>query len=243
MSGPLALVGSGEFLDGMVEVDRYLLDQVGGASARVVVFPTAAGLEDPRHWADLGLSHFRRLGAQVEALMVVDRAGAEDLEMADQARAADFIYFSGGQPSYLCETLRDSPLWQAILSAHRRGAVLAGCSAGAMVLGECFRYRRDRSREAPLEWMQALNLLPGLAIIPHYDRWGSRVVQALESLPAGRHGMPPHLTLLGIDEDTALIGDGQSWQVMGRSGVSVWVGGQEARYGRGESFGLDRQVR
>jgi len=44
--GAVALVGSGEYTDAMNETDSYLLETIGGAhAARVVVLPTASGLE------------------------------------------------------------------------------------------------------------------------------------------------------------------------------------------------------
>ena len=38
---------------------------------------------------------------------------------------------------------------------------------------------------------------------------------------------PPDVTVLGIDEDTALVGGPYDWQVMGRR--SVWVLGPDGR--------------
>src|SRR5215470_4212369 len=137
-SGPIALVGSGEYLPQMEEVDRRLLERVGGASARVVVLPTAAGLEEPaspRRWADAGIRHFARLGAQAQAVDILVRDDAFDERWLPLLQAADFIYFSGGSPSHLIETLVDSPAWDAIRARHAAGAVLAGCSAGAMAFG------------------------------------------------------------------------------------------------------------
>ena len=45
MKGLIALVGAGEYLPVMNEVDRHLLDsvQVDGRAPRVVCLPTAAG--------------------------------------------------------------------------------------------------------------------------------------------------------------------------------------------------------
>src|SRR5947199_10378074 len=80
--GALALVGSGEFTPAMRDTDSLLLNTLGGAAkARVVVLPTAAGLEDPsspERWARMGVEHFSALGAPVQAAMILNRAGAED---------------------------------------------------------------------------------------------------------------------------------------------------------------------
>ena len=80
--GGLALVGSGEYTRAMEETDRMLLDTVGGpGAARVVVLPTAAGLEEPaspRRWANMGLDHFTALGAGVREAMILNRADAAD---------------------------------------------------------------------------------------------------------------------------------------------------------------------
>ena len=62
----LAMVGSGEYLQPMEAVDRYLLHSLG-EPARVVCLPTAAGTEgDERiaYWSDLGVEHFGGLGAE-----------------------------------------------------------------------------------------------------------------------------------------------------------------------------------
>ncbi len=43
--GPVALVGSGEYLPQMNEIDRMLLDSLGEGPKRVALLPTASGLE------------------------------------------------------------------------------------------------------------------------------------------------------------------------------------------------------
>src|SRR5690348_2277753 len=109
-SGPIALVGSGEYLPQMEEVDRLLLGRVGGAAARVVVLPTAAGLEDPlspHRWAELGIRHFIKLGAHVEAANILVREDAFDARWLPLLERADLIYFSGGSPRHVVETLAD----------------------------------------------------------------------------------------------------------------------------------------
>ena len=232
--GPIALVGSGEFLPVMRETDRHLLAQVGGpAAARVVVIPTASGLEPgmPEKWAQMGVDHFRALGATVEPVMIVNRIDTREPVWLRALEAANFYYFSGGNPEYLIETFRDTPAWDIIRVRHLAGAVLAGCSAGAMMLGGATIRVREVARGAPLVWLPALGIVPRLATIPHFDRLARYVGEAtfrqvLDTLPEG-------LTLLGVDEDTALVhleppdaedSSGPRWQVMGQQTVTVFAG-------------------
>jgi cyanophycinase len=246
----VALVGSGEYLPQMEEVDRLLLDQVGGpAAAHVVVLPTAAGLEEPaspRRWANSGVRHFTRLGAQAEAAQILVREDAVDPRWLPLLEQADLIYFSGGNPRHLVETLVDTPAWEAIRARHAAGAVLAGCSAGAMAFGRLTLQPRrlwtvDGASRDDI-WYAALGLVPDVVVLPHFDRWMARMgdptlKQLAVSLPAG-------VALIGVDEDTALVRlDGcrpSDWQVLGRKGVSLIDAERgQLRHYAGESVVLD----
>jgi cyanophycinase len=223
--GALALVGSGEYTAQMEETDRFLIDTVGGpARARVAVIPTASGLEPgmPQHWNERGVKHFQSLGATVTPIPLVTQGDAHDPEVVAALQTANFFYFSGGNPEYLTETLRGTPAWEAIAEAAYAGGVLAGCSAGAMMLGSYTLRVRAVINGQPPQWAPALGMAPGLAVMPHFDRIsgfvGPDTFRAiLDSAPAG-------VTLIGVDEDTALVallGDASSWRVMGRQTVSV----------------------
>ncbi|HEY4633132.1 MAG TPA: Type 1 glutamine amidotransferase-like domain-containing protein, partial [Candidatus Limnocylindrales bacterium] len=125
MAGPVALIGSGEFLSSMADFDRSLLLASGAARPRVAILPTASWPDGEtvfRRWADMGVEHFRSLGAEVEAVPVSDRAAAFDPAHAQAIGEADVIYMSGGKPDYLLETLDGSAVWAAARAAHDRGA-------------------------------------------------------------------------------------------------------------------------
>src|SRR5512139_2795216 len=118
MNGLIALVGSGEYLPVMDDVDRYLLDSLNlnGRRPRVVCLPTAAGKEGEQsvnRWSNMGIQHFNKLGADVQALPIVDRASADDVQYESILENADLIYFSGGDPSYLYSTMKDTCAWFA----------------------------------------------------------------------------------------------------------------------------------
>ena len=239
--GPIALVGSGEYLAVMNEPDAYLLERLGGAgSARVVLLPTASGLEDhgPAYWNGLGKHHFHTLGVrEVRATSIIDRASAADPAQLALLEDADFYYFSGGDPQHVIETLRNSPAWEIIKTAHEQGAILAGSSAGAMALsGYTISVRQVLAGGKPT-WVESLGLLPRLVVFPHFDRMANFVDQAL--FQALLSTLPSDVVAVGIDEDTALVrieaptSSGPlaeaRWQVMGRQTVKVFERGMAPR--------------
>ena len=155
MNGTLALVGSGEYLPTMERVDRWLLDRVPGVP-HVALLPTASGHYGPRrirYWLDLGTEHFTRLGVKVDPVIVVDRSDAHDERLAARVSASNFVYMSGGRPTYLRACLGGTPLLRAIYQVMESGGVVAGCSAGAMIWGEKFP-RISETRMAVARWLQ-----------------------------------------------------------------------------------------
>src|SRR4029077_8631911 len=233
MPGPVALVGAGEFLPAMAEFDQGLLASTGRARPRVVILPTASypdGEDVFTRWAAMGVAHFGSLGAEVEPVLVRDRDGADDIAAAHAIGGADLIYLSGGKPAHLMSALDGTAVGWAISDAHERGAVLAGCSAGAMVLaGTAFDFR-FKVMPWLLRCRAGLGFVPGASVLPHYDAWPESL-SALIALQSPRHSV-----MLGIDEETAVVGRDGSWQVHGRSRVTVWRGHRRERYRAGETF-------
>ena len=232
MPGSIALVGAGEFLPVMASIDAELLASVGRARPRVAVLPTASwpdGEAVYQRWATLGLDHFEGLGAEVELVSVRERADADDPANAQAVGEADLVYLSGGKPDYLLDVLSGSAVWTAALAAHARGSVIAGCSAGAMVL--CAQLARFRTPpHIPLGFQAGLGLVADAAVLPHYDRFP-------ETLAAVRVARAPRGTVvLGIDEDTAAIGRDGAWTVRGTGRVTVWRGRRRERLRAGETF-------
>jgi cyanophycinase len=236
MPGPVALVGAGEFLPGMAEFDRGLLEATGRRRPRVAIVPTASWPDGDRvfrRWMDLGLEHFSALGAEVESVFARDRDDAGDDACLQAIGEADLVYLSGGKPGHLLRVLKETALGETLLAAHHRGAVIAGCSAGAMVLaGSQLEARTRLPLPWPLRWHAGLGLVPGVTVLPHYDAWPEPLT-ALVALQAPRGG-----TLLGIDEETAIVGQHGAWQVYGRGRVTRWQGRRRERFRRGEAFRL-----
>lgn len=207
MPGPLALLGSGEFLPSMEDLDRMLLD---GRPRRVVHLPTAAGREGEQRlafWRDLAARHFANLDAEIVTLDVLDRAHADRHEFVEPVEHAGMIFLSGGDPHHLAESLRETALWNAIVSAWQNDAALVGCSAGAMAIADVIpAFRRAAG--------QALGLIPGISVVPHYDRFGM-LMKPVVRIHDRR------VTVVGIDEDTAIHGGPEDWSVYGKGSVHV----------------------
>lgn len=219
MNGLIALVGSGEYLPCMNAVDRYLLDHCEAKNRipKVICLPTAAGQEGDvsvDRWVSMGLEHFQALGAHVQSARITDRKEADDPRYAEMLEQADLIYFSGGNPAYLYQTMLGSKAWKAAEKAWGGGAVYAGCSAGAMILARQLpdlRSGKDRGT--------AFGKVPARYIIPHFDRWQFlRPVMMPFLKSRSRQGE----FSLGIDEETALVGRlAGGWQVLGAGKVTV----------------------
>lgn len=226
MADPLiALVGGDEFRPQAANIDRHLTERLGGANVRVAILPTAAARENPQLAAENGVRHFRGLGVEALAVMVVDRPSANDPRLVAQLDGAGLVYLAGGDPRYLLDTLRGSLLWERLSGTLFEGCALAGSSAGAMVLGETMRYRG--------EWIEALRLLPGICVLPHFERWGADALPGLRESSSGSG-----LTLLGIDGATGCIGWEREWEVVGPGAVTVIRPGLSEVFRGGERIHL-----
>lgn len=234
MNGLIALVGSGEYLPVMEDVDRYLLASLNVKTPQVVCLPTAAGQEGDEsvnRWSRMGLDHFQRLSANVQALRIIDKSSANDEQYESILENADLIYFSGGNPQYLFETMNGSRAWGAMQKAWSNGAVYAGCSAGAMILSK----RIPSFRLAGT--LEGFGIVPAKFIIPHFDAipgiWKPLVFALKGQLKKGER-------MIGVDENTALVGQlGGEWKVMGKSKVHVFTNKEQRSYENGQTLSLE----
>jgi len=237
MNGLIALYGAGEYLPVVEPIDRFLLDSLNldGRKPRVVCLPTAAGREGDgsiNRWSNMGVDHFQKLGADVSALRIIDRASADDPQFESALEAADLIYFSGGDPNYLYQTLNGSRAWNAAQKAWARGAIYAGCSAGAMILGQKLPNFRMFGNGTP----SAFGVMSASYVFPHFDAMPAMFKPMVTAL---RKTLKDGEYALGVDEDTALVGRlGGEWQVLGTSQVHVMSRNSDKSYRSGEQVPL-----
>lgn len=235
--GHLLLAGGAEFGGRMSEPDLRAIELAGGFGAPICIIPTAAAPDNNHKRAgNNGLRWFQSLGAKnVFVTEVIDANSANDPELADRIRESKLIYMLGGFTHFLGETMKDSACWNAALEAFERGAVLAGSSAGAMVM--CEYYYDPYSQKI----MRGLNLVTNACVLPHHNTFGKGWANRLSQLL-------PEAILIGIDEQTGMLSadsltDAQmetngEWEVHGGGEVTLYRSGSSVGYGRGAKFHL-----
>lgn len=219
--GYLVLQGGAEFGGEMQKSDRHALGLAGGTSCRVRIVPAAAA-PDQNHVraGNNGVAWFRSLGVKdVRSVPLIDPDSAADPDLARTLSEGQLIYLLGGFPGYLAGVLERSPAWKAIMAVEAGGGVLAGSSAGAMVLCDHF-YDPVQKRVC-----KGLGLVSGACVVPHHDTLGHPWVPVLQKLL-------PAATLIGIDEQTGLIGStgNDRWVVRGKGGVTLYRDAKRSDY-------------
>jgi cyanophycinase len=228
--GHLMLIGGG---DKPAAAMKKFVELAGGASAPIVVIPTASGDDDtPAYYLDL---FKKELGStDVVVLPIKEKADAERPEHAAAAARARGVFFAGGDQSRITKALLGTPVLDAIRAAFRDGAVVGGTSAGTacqsrlMITGEGdFKV----IREGAVELVEGLGLLPdGIIVDQHFiarQRQNRLFTVILEH--------PDHLGV-GVDEDTAAwVRPDGTFEVIGDGSVMVFdARGSAIQRGAGE---------
>jgi len=240
-NGSLALVGSGEYLPQMKEFEQSLIND-GLANNKKPIYvqiPTAAARESENrinYWRSLGEVAAKSLGVTQSFLPIFTRDDANNPELLKNVDDAALIYLSGGDPHYLAQTLRDTLLWDLILKNWQTGGSLAGCSAGAMAFsGYVPHFRLSRAQPT-----QGFGLLKEVRVIPHFDKFFKWIPDS-----AAKHllDLPGDSTLIGIDEDTAVVKRAnQDWQVWGKGKLHLLKGQRPGQFGTGEFVKLGGDI-
>jgi cyanophycinase len=226
--GHILLAGGAEFNGRMAIPDRRAIELAGGPNAPISIVPAAAAPDNNQLRAGQnGVKWFKHLDAvNVSALPLIDRQSADDPTVVAALLRSRIIYLLGGFPRHLAQSLAGSESWQAILDAHQSGAVIAGSSAGAMIL--CDIYYDPYEKQI----FNGLGLIPNACVLPHHDTfgqsWASELIRRL-----------PDTTLIGIDEQSGMLNDAPQgrWQAYG-GGVTLYQNDRQTPFAPGEPFAL-----
>ncbi|MFI5047213.1 MAG: Type 1 glutamine amidotransferase-like domain-containing protein [Acidimicrobiia bacterium] len=208
-AGTFALVGGGEWNDGCRGFDAELVEASGGDE--VVVLPTAAAFEHADRVGERAVAYFESLGTRAKVLPVLHRSEAEDAHMAKEVRASRFVYLADGSPLHLRSVLKDSKLFEALLASYHGGGVLAASGAGATTLCDPMVDPRGGA------YTVGLGVVRNLAVFPYHGTAADHLRERSIDL------LPRSATLVGIDEETALVrGPDGSWVARGVGAVTVY---------------------
>jgi cyanophycinase len=225
-------LGAGEFLPWSEDAERHVL-RLTRRTGPIAVLPTASAPEGDAvfdRWGRMGLDHYAQLGLEARVVPLKTRDDASAPALVAALDDASMIFFSGGNPAYLARTLDGTPFLDALLRALRGGMVFAGCSAGAMVAGA-----RVGATPGPGFRSAGLGLIAHARFGVHWNR--------VPGLPGVKRfmtaGMEPADAFVGIDEMTAIAGDGARWRVFGAGRAEVRRLGDRSFFSAGEEFSLE----
>lgn len=213
--GPLIVIGGHEDKEG----DRLILKEVAKRlhGGKLVIATVAS--HQPEGYFDAYQAAFRELGVtDLVELYVNEREETRSAETRELLAGADGVFFTGGDQLRISSQIGDTPVEQMVWDIHRRGGVIAGTSAGASVMSETMLVRGSSGESHRIG---SLNMAPGLGLIPdviidqHFAERG-RIGRLL-----GAVAQNPRVLGIGIDEDTAIIVENNTFTVLGAGAVYV----------------------
>jgi cyanophycinase len=219
--GPLMVIGGAEDKLRRRTILTDFVTACGGADARVVVIPTASSLGD--EVVEVYDALFRRLGAgEVVACRPESRDDAHDPDLVKLVDEATGVFMTGGNQLKLSAVICGTPVGDAVVRVHQRGAVVAGTSAGASIQSShmvAFGAGGATPKQRMTQVAAGLGLLATTVIDQHFDqrnRYGRLLMIVAQS---------PQLLGIGVDEDTCAtvtVEDGHEiLRVSGRGAVTI----------------------
>jgi cyanophycinase len=224
-AGPVIIIGGAEDKRRDRVILTAFVDLAGGEDASIVVISTAStfGEKAAQRYGDL----FQELGAGgATGIAPRTREQANDPNVIRSVNDATGIFITGGNQVRLVSVLGGTRLEDALASAHDRGAVIAGTSAGASAVA-AHMVAFGRSGASPKHRMihlsAGLGLVDGVVVDQHFEqrgRWG-RLLAAV--------ALSPRLLGIGLDEDTAaVVSADRTLEVIGKGAVTIVDGSEVA---------------
>jgi cyanophycinase len=213
-NGSLVIVG-GAMRDRAI-VERFL-DLAGGSDAPIVVIPTAGGDEEyDQYWS--GLRQFKEAGAtDLYVLHTKDRDVANSEEFVLPIQNARGVWFGGGRQWHLADSYLDTRVHEELNALLERGGVIGGSSAGATIQGSYLARGDTRTNTIMMgDHVEGLGFIKNVAIDQHLLRRNRQfdLIEVIETFPG--------LLGIGLDENTAIVVQGDRFEVIGQSLVAIY---------------------
>ncbi|HYM25458.1 MAG TPA: cyanophycinase [Vicinamibacterales bacterium] len=215
--GALVIVGGGRVGP---EILTRFFDLAGGRDQPLVVVPTAGGAETYdqdcpclKMFKDFGVTH-------ITVLHTTDRKVADSEEFVKPLTTAKAVWFVGGRQWHLVDSYLHTRTQREVEKVLERGGVVGGSSAGASILSSYMvrgAHENNYIMMAP-GYEEGFGLIKGVAIDQHMLTRNRQ--DDLEAVVA-KH---PDVLGIGLDESTAIIVRGQTFEVTGASKIAIHDG-------------------
>jgi cyanophycinase len=218
--GVLALLGGASWSGPVRDVlgSSVLREREG---RKAVVLPTAAAYEHPERAAGAALDALADLGFEATVLPVLRRPDAAATVHVEAVRKAAVVAIVDGSALHLRAVLKDTPVFGALLEAHRGGTALVAAGAGSGVLCDPMLDPRGGA------YTVGLGLVRDITVFPHFDAAPEHLRERSTDL------LPPGVVLAGVDGGAALVRDrAGGWRAAGAGAVTVYetAGGEARRF-------------
>jgi cyanophycinase len=215
--GALVIVGGGKVGN---EILSRMFELGGGKDAPLVVIPTASGADNyPADWP--GLKMFKEFGAtHVTLLHTKDRKVADSDAFVKPLTEATIVWFVGGRQWRLVDSYLHTRTQHEVERVLERGGVVAGSSAGASIISAYMvrgAIENNFIMMAP-GYEEGFGLITGVAIDQHMLTRNRQ--DDLEEV-VEKH---PDVLGIGLDESTAIVVQGQQFEVIGASKIAIHDG-------------------
>src|SRR5215213_3288760 len=216
----LFAIGGGELAEAPDILEEFLGLLKDKPDAHIVVMTVATN--EPKEAGRKYDAMFRNRG--VKHISVVDvsaRGDAYSESAIKKIRDADALFFTGGDQLHVTGLMGGSPLNELIYEKIKKGFIVAGTSAGAMMMSDSMIVS-GRNDIAPkvggVEIAPGMNLIEGTVIDTHFSQRGrhGRLMTAIAHFP--------QLLGIGIDERTAICQSNGEFKVIGEGAVTIMDG-------------------
>ena len=211
------------------EIYQRFIELAGGPDAPIIYIPTAGGGDDYDEYYG-ALNTWREHGARnISLLHTTDPAEADTDAFVEPLRTARGVFFGGGRQWRLVDAYGGTKTEEEIRRVLDRGGVVGGSSAGASIQGS-FLVRGDSETNTIMmgDHQRGFGYLRNVGIDQHVLR-RNRHFDLIEVIEAH-----PELLGIAIDENTALVVQGDQAQVLGASYVLIYD--DQSTVGKGGEF-------
>ena len=215
--GALVIVGGNARIS--PEIFKRFITLAGGPQASIVIIPTANGGRDfgPTYQGNV-FSNFQQHGAHnLVILHTDDRVEANSATFVKPIQEATGVWFLGGRQWRLADAYLGTKTEEAFWDLLDRGGVIGGSSAGATIQGSYLARGDSKTNTIMMgDHEKGFGFLKNSAIDQHLLR-RNRQFDLIEVVKA-----KPELLGIGLDEGTAIVVQGNRFEVIGASFVAIY---------------------